>query len=242
MTTPTHATDQLDTFPEDWERALAVVAHPDDMEYGAAAAVARWTGQGKHVTYVMVSDGEAGIAGMDPAEVGPLRREEQVVSCDIVGVEALEFLGWPDGAIVEGLELRADLAAVIRRHRPDVVLSINFREFWGAPVWNHADHRAVGRALLDAVRDAGNPWVFPDRGEPWNGVRFVAFSGSPQATHAVDTTATFDAGVRSLQAHKVYLDHLDGDMADPDAFLRRGAAEVGRRLGVELAAGFEVIF
>ncbi len=61
----------LERVPEDWSTALAVVAHPDDMEYGAAAAVARWTGQGKQITYVLVTDGEAGIATMDPAEVGP---------------------------------------------------------------------------------------------------------------------------------------------------------------------------
>ena len=121
----------LEVFPEDWERGLAVVAHPDDMEYGAAAAVARWTEQGKQFAYVLVSDGEAGIASMDPAEAGPVRRREQEASCAVVGVDEVTFLGWADGAIVEGLELRADLAAEIRRHRPEVVVSINFRDSWG---------------------------------------------------------------------------------------------------------------
>jgi LmbE family N-acetylglucosaminyl deacetylase len=231
----------LQAVPEDWERALAVVAHPDDMEYGAAAAVARWTRQGKQVAYVLVSDGEAGIATMPPDEVGPLRRAEQEASCAIVGVTEVEFLGWPDGAIVEGLPLRADLAAAIRRHRPEVVLSINYRDTWGGVSWNHADHRAVGRSLLDAVRDAGNPWIFGDRGEPWDGVRFVAFSGSPDATHAVDVTDTFDVGVESLAAHAVYLEHLGGDMASPDAFLRGAASAAGERFGTALAATFELL-
>ena len=233
--------DTLPPMPEDWDRALAVVAHPDDMEYGAAAAVARWTGQGKWVGYVLVSDGEAGIQAIVPAEAGPLRRDEQLASCAAVGVEEVEFLGHPAGAIVEGLDLRADLAAAIRRHRPDVVLSINFRDSWGGPSWNHADHRAVGRALLDAVRDAANPWAFPDRGEAWGGVQFTAFNASPEPTHAADVTATFDAGVRSLEGHRTYLDNLDGDMASPAAFLRDNAAAAGERLGVELAATFEVI-
>ena len=231
----------LPFVPEDWERGLAVVAHPDDMEYGAAAAVARWTGQGKAVGYVLVTDGEAGISSMAPGEVGPLRRDEQRASCAAVGVDDVEFLGHPDGAVVEGLALRADLAAAVRRHRPDVVLSINFRDSWGGPSWNHADHRAVGRALLDAVRDAANPWVFGDRGEPWDGVRFVAFSGSPQPTHAVDVTATFDAGVRSLECHRTYLEHLGGAMAAPDEFLRTNARAAGEQAGVELAATFELI-
>ena len=197
---------RLEPLPEDWERGLAVVAHPDDMEYGAAAAVARWTQQGKRFAYVLVSDGEAGISSMDPAVVGPIRRREQEASCAVVGVDDVTFLGWADGTIVEGLELRADLAAEIRRHRPQVVVSINFRESWGPSSWNHADHRAVGRALLDAARDAANPWLFADRGDPWDGVRFVAFNASPEPTHAVDTTSTFDLGVRSLSEHRTYLE------------------------------------
>lgn len=233
--------DPLPMFPEDWERGLAVVAHPDDMEYGAAAAVARWTQQGKEIAYVLVTDGEAGIAHMAPEVCGPLRRDEQVAGCEVVGVHVVEFLGWPDGAVVEGLALRGDLAGVIRRHRPDVVLSINHHDSWGGVGWNHADHRAVGRSLLDAVRDAANPWLFRDRGEAWGGVRFVAFGGSPHATHAVDTTATFDAGVRSLAAHRAYLEGLDGAMASPDAFLRGISSAAGARHGCEFAATFELV-
>ena len=120
-------------------------------------------------------------------------------------------------------------------------MSINHRDSWGGPSWNHADHRAVGRALLDAVRDAANPWVFRDRGDAWDGVRFTAFSGSPSPTHAVDTTATFDAGVRSLACHRTYLENLGGDMASPDEFLRGAADPFGELLGVELAATFELI-
>jgi LmbE family N-acetylglucosaminyl deacetylase len=211
------------------------------MEYGAAAAVARWTVQGKWVGYVLVTDGEAGIESMPPEQVGPIRRAEQVAGCHEVGVTDVEFLGLPDGSLVEGLELRAVLTEVVRRHRPDVVLSINHRDSWGGPSWNHADHRAVGRALLDAVRDAANPWVFRDRGVAWDGVRFTAFSGSPEATHAVDVTDSFDAGVRSLSSHRVYLEHIGGAMASPDEFLRGGATHFGERLGVDLAAAFEVI-
>lgn len=232
---------ELEIFPEDWERALAVVAHPDDMEYGAAAAVARWTDDGKHVAYTLVTRGEAGIETMPPAEVGPLREAEQIDSCRVVGVDEVEFLDFADGLLVESLDLREALAGSIRRQRPDILLSINFRDSWGGPSWNHVDHRVVGRALLDAARDAANPWVFPDAGAPWGGVRFVAFSGSPQATHGVDVGATFDRGVESLRCHAAYLANLDGDMADPAAFLRRGAEAGGKRLGTDLAATFELV-
>jgi LmbE family N-acetylglucosaminyl deacetylase len=233
--------DQLTPLPEDWQRALAVVAHPDDMEYGAASAVARWTRQGKHVHYVLVTEGEAGISDLSPAEVAPLRRAEQVASCAAVGVGEPEFLGYPDGLVVADLNLRRDLAAAIRRHRPEVILSINFRESWGGPSWNHVDHRNVGLALLDAVRDAANPWIFQDAGEAWPGVRFVAFSGSPQSTHGVDITDTIDAGVASLSCHRLYLEHLD-EPVHPDAFLRTSAEATGPRLGVRLGTAFELLF
>jgi LmbE family N-acetylglucosaminyl deacetylase len=234
--------ERLEAMPEDWTTALAVVAHPDDMEYGAAGAVARWTGQGKDVRYVLVTDGEAGISTLPPEEVGPARRAEQRASCAVVGVTDVEFLGWPDGLVTEGVELRREIAGAIRRHRPEVVLTINHRDSWGGPSWNHVDHRAVGRSLLDAVRDAANPWLFRDLpDEPWGGCRFVAVSGSPQPTHAVDVTDTLDAGVASLRCHALYLEHLGGDMADVDGFLRRNAQQTGPRLGVELATAFEVV-
>jgi LmbE family N-acetylglucosaminyl deacetylase len=75
----------VEPMPEDWSRALAVVAHPDDLEYGAASAVARWTDQGKDVAYVLVTSGEAGIDGRDPAEVGPLREAEERAGAAVVG-------------------------------------------------------------------------------------------------------------------------------------------------------------
>ena len=82
--------ERLEPLPEDWQRALCVVAHPDDLEFGASAAVARWTGQGKEVSYCMVTSGEAGIDGMDPAEAGPLREREEVAGAAVVGVDVVE--------------------------------------------------------------------------------------------------------------------------------------------------------
>jgi LmbE family N-acetylglucosaminyl deacetylase len=239
----------LETFSEDWHRALAVVAHPDDLEYGAASAIARWTDAGKDIRYVMVTRGEAGIADMAPAEVGPARSAEEIASAAVVGVSVVEFLDHADGLVVADLHLRRDLARVIRRHRPEMVLSINHHDSWGGPSWNHADHRAVGVALLDAVRDAANPWVFTDLvGEghdPWGGVAFVAFSGSPHPTHAVDVTGWVDRGRDSLRQHRLYLEHLDGSSDadhDPTAFLLVNAETAGPEIGVAHAATFEVIW
>ncbi len=236
--------DALEPVPEDWERALCVVAHPDDLEYGAAAAIARWTDQGKHITYCLVTSGEAGIDSLAPDECARIRQEEERRSAEVVGVDVVEFLAHPDGLVEAGIPLRRDLAATIRHHRPDVVVSINFRETWGRPSINHADHRATGVALLDAVRDAANRWVFVGAGgDAWNGVRFALFSGSPQATHGTDVTATLDRGIASLREHAAYLAALDpsGEGGDPTAFLRENAEAAGPRLGVAAAATFELI-
>ena len=233
--------ERLEPIPEDWTRALAIVAHPDDMEYGAASAVARWTDAGKDIRYLSATRGEAGIESMASDLVGPAREQEQRRSCQTVGVSVVEFLDHRDGLVEEGVALRRDLAAGIRRHQPEVILSINYRDSWGGPSWNHADHRAVGRALLDAVRDAANPWLFAAAGAAWSGVRFAAFNGSPQQTHAVDVTGFLERGIESLRCHELYLANLHGGSDDPGAFLRSGAEATGALLGVEHAVGFELV-
>lgn len=229
---------------EAWDRALAVVAHPDDMEFGLAAAVARWTRQGKHITYCMVTSGEAGIDGIEPDRAGPLREEEQREACRIVGVQDLVFLREPDGILTYGLHLRARIAEQIRRHRPEIVITNNFRPTWMGGGLNQADHIATGQATLDAVRDAGNRWVFTDQlGEelqPWNGVSQVWLPGSPEETHAVDVTETIDDGDASLRAHRAYLAGLGGDFDFP-AMIKQAAQTTGERLGVGFAAGMEVL-
>ena len=235
--------EPLQVLPEEWDRALAIVAHPDDMEYGAASAVARWTGQGKTVVYTLVTSGEAGIDGMEPERARQVREAEQVASAAVVGVDVVEFLGGADGMLEYGLPLRRSLSAAIRRHRPDIVITGNFRESFGPGALNQADHIAVGRAVLDAARDAGNRWVFRElleQGlEPWNGVKAVLAAGSPQATHGVDVTDTLAKGIESLKAHDAYLSGL-GQQMDPEEFLESFARMTGTRLGCPFAVSFEV--
>ncbi|SEL49078.1 PIG-L deacetylase family protein [Streptacidiphilus jiangxiensis] len=237
----------LEPLDEDWSSALAVVAHPDDMEYGAAAAVARWTAQGKRVVYAMVTSGEAGIDGLAPDRCGPLREAEQIASAAAVGVDTVEFLHHPDGVLEYGLPLRRDIARLVRRHRPDVVITTNFRDTYGGVFPNQADHIAAGRATLDAVRDAGNRWVFRElldaEGlEPWDGVRMLLAAGSPEGRHGVDVTDTFALGVASLAEHKAYLAGLgEHGMADPEEFLDAMLRMAGSRLGVRYASAFEVV-
>ncbi len=232
----------LEALPEDWDRAIAVVAHPDDLEYGASAAIARWTSLGKDVRYVLATRGEAGIDSVPPERAGPLRTDEQVAAGAAVGVSAVEFLDHPDGLVVNGVELRRDLAAAIRRHRPEAIIGSNYRDRWGeAGPWNHVDHRELGRALPDAVRDAANRWLFADAGEPWGGVGWIAYAGSPSPTHGVDVTGHFDRGVAALSCHRTYIESLGDPSFDPESFLRGGCEQAGRMLGADLAVAFELV-
>jgi LmbE family N-acetylglucosaminyl deacetylase len=234
----------LEPFPEDWQRALAVVAHPDDMEYGAASAVARWTTDGRTVTYLLATRGEAGIDGRHPDEVGPLREAEERAGAAEVGVDVVEFLDHPDGMIEYGLPLRRDIAGAIRRHRPEVLVTMvhDERPPWGG--FNMADHRAVGLAAIDAARDAANRWAFREllgEGlEPWQGLRWVAICASGRPTHAVDVSEVIDRGVASLTQHRAYLEGLS-QPTDPDTFLRGSAAATGEHFGGRPAVAFELL-
>lgn len=227
----------MEPMPEDWERAVAVVAHPDDLEYGVAAAIARWTGQGRKVTYVLATKGEAGIEGMAPDVVAPLRVAEERNSAAVVGVTEVEFLDHPDGLVEYGVPLRRDIAGALRRHRPDIVITMNEGLTWGeeGPV-NHADHRAVGLATLDACRDAANSWLFSELGAAWPGIKAIYVAAVAEPTHFVDVTATIEAGVASLREHKVYIEGL-GRAFDPDEFLRNMAGFLGLAAGCEYAVG-----
>ncbi|AZM51695.1 PIG-L domain-containing protein [Streptomyces sp. WAC 01529] len=238
---------QLTPMPEDWQRALAVVAHPDDLEYGCAAAIAGWTDGGRDVAYLLASRGEAGIDSIEPATCAPLREREQRASAAVVGVDTVEFLDHRDGVIEYGTALRRDIAAAIRRHRPELVITLNHRDTWGGVAWNTPDHVAVGRATLDAAADAGNRWIFPEliaeQGlEPWNGVRWVAVAGSSTPTHAADASAGLDRSVASLLEHRTYIEALTDE--DPEKYCREfltGNAEaLAPRFGGRPAVGFEV--
>ncbi|MCD9197396.1 PIG-L deacetylase family protein [Aeromicrobium wangtongii] len=234
----------LEPVDESWERALVVVAHPDDVEFGTAAAVARWTDQGKTVVYCMVTSGEAGIDALPPEECRMVRVAEQIESARIVGVDTVDFLGLPDGVLEYGVALRHAITGVVRLHRPEVIITNNFRETWGGSAPNQPDHMAVGRAALNSAGDAGNRWVFSDQliegVEPWGGVKQVWAAGSPDATHAVDTTDTFDRGVESLAAHRAYIEGLGWENFDPAEFLEGVSRPTGGRLGTTHAASFEV--
>jgi LmbE family N-acetylglucosaminyl deacetylase len=238
-------TQTLLPAPEDWRRGLAVVAHPDDIEY--CGVVPAWTSAGREVSYLIVTHGEAGIDSVEPAEAARIRDGEQRKSAKLAGVESVAYLDYPDGVVQGSLGLRRDIAAAIRRYRPDVLITLNHHENFRSGARNSPDHRAVGGAALDAVLDAANRWTFPELAgaglAPWGGVRYAFVASSPQAGHAVDITSTFGLAVRCLSEHHTYLESLgpDNPMSDPAVLLRGKAERVGARFGGRLGVAFEVI-
>jgi LmbE family N-acetylglucosaminyl deacetylase len=196
---------------------LMVVAHPDDIDFGSGGSVATWTAQGHRVEYCLVTDGDAGgfDEGISRTDMATLRRDEQAAAAEILGVGDLHFLGWPDGRIYVTHELRRDLTRVIRRVRPDRVVTQsptrNLRSMYGS----HPDHTAVGEATMCAVYpDARNPFAHPElyleEGLAAHTVSEVWITHMGEgADHYVDTTDAFDRKVEALRAHKSQTAHMD---------------------------------
>lgn len=190
-------------FPDDWERALVVVAHPDDPEYGMAAAVNRWTREGKDVDYLLASSGEAGIEGMDPAEAGPVREDEQRRSAAVVGVSTVDFLGFADSAIENTAELRERIREALTERRPQIVLTLYRGPEWAPGQPNQRDHVELGNAVVQAIAESG--------------IETQAFENGPYPTHRIDVTDDdVEAAVRSLAEHKEYLGVLDPSTPVPE--------------------------
>jgi LmbE family N-acetylglucosaminyl deacetylase len=229
-------------FPDDaFQRVLCVVAHPDDVEYGTSSAVAAWTSRGIDVAYLLLTRGEAGMDASPPDRTAELRVREQVAGSTAVGVSKVDFLRYPDGVLVYSLEMRRDIARAIRAYQPDAVLVGTWEVEFVAGL-NQADHRVAGLAALDAVRDAGNRWVFPELLEteglkPWS-PRWLLVSGDSRPTHGVDVTGeALERGIVSLEAHREYLAGIPGH-PPPRPMISGITAMQGRRMGVANAVLF----
>lgn len=221
-----------------FKRVLVVVAHPDDAEYGTSAAVSMWTNRGIEVGYVLVTAGEAGMQ-RPPIEARKVRAAEQREACDIVGVNHLTILDFPDGLVEYSIELRKAIAYEIRQFQPDAVVTGagELMVGWGL---DHADHRAVGLATIDAIRDADNQWLFTEQFHDglaaWGTQATLLTSTEP--THFVEVSqVAVDNAVASLSAHRAYLADIPDHPAPAD-FIPEMLAQMGHASGVEYAMGF----
>jgi LmbE family N-acetylglucosaminyl deacetylase len=193
-------------------RVLAVVAHPDDVDFGWAGSVAVMTDAGIDVVYCLVTDGDAGGAetGTPREEMAPLRRDEQRAAAAIVGVHELHFLGHPDGRVEASLALRRDISRVIRTVKPDRVMTQSPERALDRIYASHPDHLATGEAAVCAVYpDARNRWAHPELEseglEPWSVPAMWMGVGGQPATHYVDITTAVDRKIAALLSHKSQL-------------------------------------
>jgi LmbE family N-acetylglucosaminyl deacetylase len=228
-------------------RILVIVAHPDDVDFGAAGTVARWTDAGIDVSYCVVTNGEAGGSDLSVPrdEMVTVRQAEQTAAAKQVGVHDIHFLGYPDGRVEQTIGLRRDLTRVIRLLRPDRVLCQSPERNYMRMGVSHPDHRAVGSASLDAVYpDSRNPFAFPEllaeeKLEPWT-VREVWIAGTPAPTHYVDITETFGRKLAALRSHVSQIKDPQGLEEMLRGWLGRAAVQGGLAEG-RLAESFQVL-
>lgn len=225
-------------------RAMVIAAHPDDPEFVVAGTAAKWARAGTHVTYVLVTSGDAGShqPGITREQVGRIREEEQRAAARVVGVEEVVFLGYHDGEVEPTLALRRDLVRQIRRFKPETVICFDpTRLFIGSRYINHPDHRAVGQAAIDAIAPtASMPLVFPElRQENLqpHSVREVFVASSDEADTWIDITETIDLKIEALRKHTSQFP----DGWDPGEMIRGWAAENGALVGLPYAEGFRRI-
>lgn len=195
-------------------KILVIVAHPDDVDFGAGGTIAIWKSEGHEVVYCLVTDGQAG--GSDNTvtrkQVATMRRLEQTAAANMLGVTELHWLGFQDGAVVADLNLRREISAVIRMVKPDRVLTQSAERNYSRIYASHPDHLATGEATMCAIYpDARNEFAFPEllseRGLEPHAVPETWIMAGPNPKYFVDTTDVIDKKIVALLCHQSQ--HLD---------------------------------
>ena len=223
------------------ERVLVVAAHPDDIEFGAAATVARWTGEGAAVRYLLVTRGERGSddPNADPVAIAQVREREQRAAATEIGVEAVEFLDEPDGQVQATLALRERITYAVRAFRPEAVMTHDPTVLFVNNEWvNHPDHRAVGEATVDAVfPTARDPLNFREQLDQGVGAWKVAelyLWSTNEANQIVDIGPTLERKIAALAHHASQFRSFD----EIARWVRQRSEELGERAGYRAAEGF----
>jgi len=223
------------------ERALVVISHPDDGEFGAGATIAHLVRAGVKVDYVVTTDGSKGTEDPDVTaeQLASVRMAEQRAAADLLGVGEIVHLGYPDGYLTPSLELRRDITRQVRRFRPDLVITQNpQRRLDHNPFIGHPDHLATGEATLASVYPAARdhlnfPELWTDEGlEPWK-VRQVLLTGVEEPNLWLDISDTFDLGLDSILAHASQVKR-----EDVEERMRERARLVGEPQGIGMAQAF----
>lgn len=226
------------------ERAMAISAHPDDIEFGSVGTIARWVKAGCKVAYVLVTSGDVGIAepGMTKERATEIREAETLAAAKVVGVEDVTFLRVGDGMVENTMELRKRLVREIRRFKPEVIVALDptlmFTPMGGI---NHPDHRAVGEATMDAVFPAcGQPNLFQELEEEGifaHKVRKVYVSSRGHGDTFVDISSTIDLKIAALKAHDSQVGKAEG----LEERIRNWSATIGQGKEMAHAEAFRVL-
>lgn len=222
-------------------KILCVAAHPDDHEFTIGGSVVRWAREGREIVFCLVTNGGAGTNEHTPSPDGlvAIRDRETREAARILGVKEVVVLGYQDGVLEPTLDLRRDLTRVIRRHRPDVVVTSDPTVRWyGHEYLNHPDHRAAASAALDAVfPSAETRAIFPellDEGLEPHKVREVFIVGALESNAWIDIGDALETKCAALRAHASQVGA--GEWIDP--LLRGWATRDGKRAGVEYAEAY----
>ncbi len=217
---------------------LVIAAHPDDAEFGAAGTVARWTGSGRSVAYVVCTSGDKGTSDrtLTPEALMTLREEEQRAAAQVLGVREVVFLRYRDQTLEDTPEFRKHLVALIRAFKPHTVVTTDpYRRY----LW-HRDHRIVGQAVMDAVFPfARDHMAYPDlleQGLEPHKVREVLYFGAENINFHSDIASTFDLKVESLRCHASQVREFGVD--DLAGWLRERYAKLAAGSPYELAEAF----
>jgi LmbE family N-acetylglucosaminyl deacetylase len=230
-----------------YDRVLAVFAHPDDPEFGAGGSMAKLAQDGSQVTYVIVTDGAQG--GEDPkqkdAELIAIRQREQRAAAKVLGVKKVEFLGYKDGHLAPNLKLRRDIVRMIRKHKPELVITHLPGRLLDAPMGgSHPDHLAVGEATMAAVYpDSRNPRAFRGLLKQGYAPHIVNELWIPYWTmgdHFVDISKTLDLKLAALKKHKSQV-AKPGQEWDVDKWIRKRHRDIGKKGGYKYAESFKRI-
>jgi LmbE family N-acetylglucosaminyl deacetylase len=225
------------------ESAMAIHAHPDDIEFTCAGTLARWAHAGSRVIYVLCTSGDVGIdePGMTREKATQIREAESLEAARIAGVSQVVFLHEPDGLLQPTLELRKKLVREIRKYRPEVIVTGDPTIVWsGDDYINHPDHRAAAMAALDAAFPAaGQPNLFEElaqEGLTAHKVRKVYAHVWERADIFVNIEETMDVKVAALCAHKSQLKDWD-----PEPMLKEWASSAAKGKEMQYAEAFKVV-
>lgn len=225
------------------DSAMAIYAHPDDIDFSCSGTLARWADQGAEIYYVLCTSGDVGID--DPKisreEAVKIREDEQLEASKVIGAKEIIFLREPDGMLIPTLELRKKLVRLIRKYRPEVVLTSDPTVVWASNTYiNHPDHRAAATAALDATFPAaGQPNLFEEleeEGLKAHKPRKVYISTWNEPTDYINIETTIDKKIEGLRKHKSQMKDWD-----PEERIRAWAAERGKGKEMAYAEAFKVI-